>query len=604
MSAISSRTETGTAVQVRRRRPAIVACAIAAILLPGITEASAQMGGFGGGGGFRGGGGGGGFGRGTSGGSFGGLNRMPSRFPDAGMQRIPYGKGRPGSQGSGGMSDGAAGSGCRRGDCPRPPRPGGRLPRGPGGVIVGVPPMMDPPGRPPPRVVMDDDEPARPLRASRKSGKKSPPPSPQASRTSSRRSSALLPPAGERRFVPDQVVVMLRDDLTDSQIDRLLRSNRLARTSNGGERIALLNARVFRFRITDGRSVSAVITALGRDAWVLSAQPNYIFALGQDRAAPDAAGQDAGATQYVPASVALQPEAAPVLASFGPLQYAVRKLHLDQAHQMARGDQVLVAVIDSRIDASHPEFAGSIVKEIDVLDDKDLQPHAHGTAMAGAIVARSRLTGVAPAAKVIAVRAFGTTAFGITTGTSFDLARALDRAATAGARVFNLSFAGPNDPLLQRAITALHGRGSVLIAAVGNAGPKSAALFPAADPNVIAVTATDTDDQVFVGANRGAHIAVAAPGVDILVPGPGGSYEMTTGTSIAAAHVSGLAALLISHENRLDSKAIRRLLTQSARDLGVKGMDSDYGAGLADAQKALDAIGSRGGAEVSGASAR
>jgi subtilisin family serine protease len=223
--------------------------------------------------------------------------------------------------------------------------------------------------------------------------------------------------------------------------------------------------------------------------------------------------------------------------------------------------------------------------------------------MAGAIVARSRLTGVAPAAKVIAVRAFGTTAFGITTGASYDLARALDRAATEGARVINLSFAGPNDPLLARAILALQDKGLVTIAAAGNAGPKSAPLFPASDPNVIAVTATDTDDKVFSGANRGAHIAVAAPGVDILVPGPRGAYEMTTGTSVAAAHVSGLAALLISRQSGLDSRAVRKLLTQSARDLGSPGADNDYGAGLADAEKALGAIGLRGGAGpgVSGA---
>ena len=85
----------------------------------------------------------------------------------------------------------------------------------------------------------------------------------------------------------------------------------------------------------------------------------------------------------------------------------------------------------------------------------------------------------------------------------------------------------------------------MLIAAVGNAGPKSPPLFPAADPHVIAVTATDVDDKLFPGANRGKHIAVAAPGVDILVPAPEGAYQLTTGTSVAAAHVSGVVALLL-----------------------------------------------------------
>jgi hypothetical protein len=82
-------------------------------------------------------------------------------------------------------------------------------------------------------------------------------------------------------------------------------------------------------------------------------------------------------------------------------------------------------------------------------------------------------------------------------------------------------------------------------AAGGNAGPKSPPLYPGADPNVIAVTATDVDDKLFTGANRGRYISVSAPGVDILVPAPEGDYQITTGTSVAAAEVSGIVALLL-----------------------------------------------------------
>ena len=85
----------------------------------------------------------------------------------------------------------------------------------------------------------------------------------------------------------------------------------------------------------------------------------------------------------------------------------------------------------------------------------------------------------------------------------------------------------------------------MLIAAAGNAGAKSPPLFPGADPNVIAVTATDVDDKLFAGANRGKYISVAAPGVDILVPAPENTYQITTGTSVAAAEVSGIVALLL-----------------------------------------------------------
>ena len=79
----------------------------------------------------------------------------------------------------------------------------------------------------------------------------------------------------------------------------------------------------------------------------------------------------------------------------------------------------------------------------------------------------------------------------------------------------------------------------------GNAGAKSPPLYPAADPNVIAVTATDADDQLFKGSNRGRHVAVAAPGVDVLIAVPNGGYEVSTGTSFAAAEVSGIAALML-----------------------------------------------------------
>ena len=89
------------------------------------------------------------------------------------------------------------------------------------------------------------------------------------------------------------------------------------------------------------------------------------------------------------------------------------------------------------------------------------------------------------------------------------------------------------------------------VTAAGNAGPNAPPSFPGAEPNVIAVTATDENDQAFGEANRGHYIAVAAPGVDILVPAPDAAYQITTGTSIAAAEASGLAALLVARAPKL-----------------------------------------------------
>jgi subtilisin family serine protease len=186
----------------------------------------------------------------------------------------------------------------------------------------------------------------------------------------------------------------------------------------------------------------------------------------------------------------------------------------------------------------------------------------------------------------LAVHAFDDTP-GAAKGTSFAIYKGLQWAADNGARIVNMSFAGPADPTLQRMLAAAYDKGMVLVAAAGNAGPQSEPLYPAADPNVIAVTATDGNDQLFKMANRGRYIAVAAPGVDILGLAPGDAYEVTTGTSIAAAHVSGLAALLLERKPSLTPSEIRSVLMITARPLGPTRPDSDFGAGLVNAYRAV-----------------
>jgi len=130
----------------------------------------------------------------------------------------------------------------------------------------------------------------------------------------------------------------------------------------------------------------------------------------------------------------------------------------------------------------------------------------------------------------------------------------------------------------------------VLIAASGNFGPKSPPQYPAADPNVIAVSATDVDDKMFGASNIGPHIAVAAPGVDILLPSPGNDYRLISGTSFSAAYVSGVAALIIQRAPGLSPDAVRNILQSTAKDLGPIGKDPEFGAGLVDAYKAIMAV--------------
>src|SRR5207248_7759125 len=109
--------------------------------------------------------------------------------------------------------------------------------------------------------------------------------------------------------------------------------------------------------------------------------------------------------------------------------------------------------------------------------------------------------------------------------TTFSILKGVDWSVRQGARIINMSFAGPKDPSLSRSLKLAYDKGIVLIAAAGNAGPKSPPLYPGADPSVIAVTATDADDKIFAGANRGGYVSVSAPGVDILVPAPENGYQ-------------------------------------------------------------------------------
>jgi subtilisin family serine protease len=197
--------------------------------------------------------------------------------------------------------------------------------------------------------------------------------------------------------------------------------------------------------------------------------------------------------------------------------------------------------------------------------------------------------GSAPAARILAIRAFGAAPKGAES-TSYVILKGLDYAAAHGAQIVNMSFAGPKDPLIERGIAATIAKGIVMVAAVGNAGPKSPPLYPAANTNVIAVTATDAQDRLFAASNRGSHIAISAPGVDIFLPAPDEKYQMTSGTSFSAAYVSGLAALMLERNPALKPGELRAILMKTARDLGAPGRDDLFGAGEADAYAAVSAV--------------
>ena len=356
---------------------------------------------------------------------------------------------------------------------------------------------------------------------------------------------------------PNELVAEIDGAMSEEQVRALAQRHGMVLVES--QNLPLIGATIGLFRITNGRPLDAARRDFAADGSVRAVQLNWRY-LSQD---------------------------SKPLAEGDPAQYAVKKLRLPQAHKLAHGMNVTVAVIDSGIDAGHPELANTITDNFDALGSKE-GPHVHGTGIAGAIAAHGRLRGSAPEARIIAIRAFAS-AQGGAESSSYIIIKSLNYAVLHGAQIINMSFAGPKDILIERGIGATAARDVVMVAAAGNGGPKSPPLFPAANPNVIAVSGTDSQDRLFAASNRGVHVALAAPGADIFLPAPDQKYQMTSGTSFSAAFVSGIAALLLERNPALKPNEVRAILTSTARDLGTPGKDELFGYGQADAFAAATA---------------
>jgi len=363
-----------------------------------------------------------------------------------------------------------------------------------------------------------------------------------------------------RSFKDNEVVVIVSAEDPDAVATQIAQdfNLELLETLN----LALLETRsVYRFGIPDGRAVPVVVASLATVPNAVSGPNNYYYLNGN--------------------------ASAPALS----LQYALPKMRVPDAQEIASGRGMSIAVIDSGVDTSHPSFEAANLTLIDVVEDGVKGPDKHGTAIAGIIAAGGDMVGIAPSARILAVRAFAPEQLGtppVTTATT--LARAVDEAFAQGARIFNMSFAGEQEPLLIEMIDAAYERGSIFVAAAGNEGPDAPPAYPAAHDKVIAITATDESDALFQSANRGGYVLAAAPGVDIFAPVTDQGFDYLSGTSFAAAHVTGVVALLMERNPSLSAEAVRAALVDAAHDLGPEGLDADFGAGLTDAYGALQMV--------------
>jgi type VII secretion-associated serine protease mycosin len=291
-------------------------------------------------------------------------------------------------------------------------------------------------------------------------------------------------------------------------------------------------------------------------------------------------------------------------------QWALDVLHTQEAWRTTQGDGVTVAVLDTGVDADHPDLAGNVLPGKDLVGfgarRGDGTWARHGTAMAGIIAGHGHgaghadgVMGLAPQAKVLPVRVIledddpARARARSTRGGA--LAEGIRWAADHGADVINLSLgddsaAAHPDAGEDEAVQYALRKGAVVVASAGNGGEKGDHVsYPAAYPGVIAVTAVDRYGTRASFSTRSWYASVCAPGVDIVIADPDRKYYEGWGTSAASAFVSGAVALVKAAHPGLTPAQIKKLLQDTARDAPAGGRDDSRGYGLIDPAAALRA---------------
>ncbi|MEM7500347.1 MAG: S8 family serine peptidase [Pseudomonadota bacterium] len=304
-----------------------------------------------------------------------------------------------------------------------------------------------------------------------------------------------------------------------------------------------INVHCFVLRIEPGATAEAVAEALAADPRVRTVQPMQRFST-----------LSASASQDLSA-----------------MQDALAILRVRAAHTAATGQGVRIAVIDTGIDRNHPDLARRISVARDFVGDGGAdRAEEHGTAVAGVIAADADdgrgIIGVAPDAEILALRACWQEPDGPRGQcSSFTIARALDFALRNDVDVLNLSLGGPYDALLAEILAVALERGVPVIAATGEAG---VVAFPASKAGVVAVAALSDQNN---GPASEQDTAFLAPGRDVLSTAPNEEYDFYSGSSIAAAHVSGLVALLLDVRPDLTVAQVRTALGSRNRHPAKRG---------------------------------
>jgi subtilisin family serine protease len=256
---------------------------------------------------------------------------------------------------------------------------------------------------------------------------------------------------------------------------------------------------------------------------------------------------------------------------YADLQRDVAELALPAVHRVATGRGVKVGIVDTGLDLDHPDLRGKVAAASNYVEsgDRTFTSDVHGTAVAGIVAAAANnqvgIVGVAPGALIYAFKACWqeppTSRQAVCD--SYTLARAVDAALGQGVQVLNLSLSGPSDPFLSRLLGAALARRTVVVAAYD--GGLEDGGFPASRDGVLGVGA---DRRPGDAQPATARPPLVAPAVDVLSTAPRGSYDFFSGSSFAAAHVAGVAALLLERRPGLTAAEVRELLVGSGRSQG------------------------------------
>ncbi|MEH7442102.1 S8 family peptidase [Bacillus sp. JJ1122] len=271
-------------------------------------------------------------------------------------------------------------------------------------------------------------------------------------------------------------------------------------------------------------------------------------------------------------------------------QWNLPVIGTEQGWDITRGsEEIKVAIVDTGVDLDHPELKNRLVKGYNVLNENN-EPdddNGHGTHVAGIIASETNnnegVAGLTWFNKIMPVKAMGAKGY----GTTFDIARGIVWAVDNGADVINLSL-GNYQPsqVLEEAVRYAYSKNVVMVSAAGNDGSNQP-TYPSAYPEVLSVAAVDYDGKRASFSNYGEYIDISAPGVYIPSTYFNKQYASLSGTSMAAPHVAGLAALIKSANPELTNTQVIDIIKNSAIDLGEKGKDINFGNGLIDVNSAL-----------------